>query len=367
MIKKILLILIFFSIFINTQAEEIKNTQEKIVKVYSSNIWLPKDDFFDGEKIRIYTKFKNENNFDIKQIIEFFDNDILIAEKKVKIVANSEITIWIDKILSFGEHKIISKIKETLKDEIGKEEKIKSPIIENLKILSIDLDTDKDGIGDKKDLDDDNDGISDVEEIKAGSDPKSKLSTPKIEEVKKTISITSEKTKSITNNLLEILTAKRDSFKQQIEKKINQRNEDILEKEKKNKIDKESYDVQEELILIKKEGVKKDFQKNKNIKKNIFNGSKTISDILKKTKIEIDKINNKKLTKEERDFSKACVYQAKYDKISEIQDEENSNSWWNTFTYYLLIILGFVFKNNFLTILFFILLFWMLWKLIKRF
>lgn len=360
--KKILLILLLFSFTFAAQAEEILNEES-----YSSDIWLSKENFFNGEKIRIYTKFKNNNDFDIEQTIEFYDNENLLGEKKVEVVAKEELIIWIDAELDSGEHRIISKIKETIKNTLDSKTTIESTDIQNLKEISIDLDTDGDGIGDENDSDDDNDGVLDVEEIEKGSDPKSSLSTPTIETTKEIITETAENTKNVAESLLDVFIQKRKSIENQLKNSLEEKTENKIKEEEKDKIDIDSYEIQNEINLIKKESSSINFKKQKEEKSKIFLKNTQISQVLETAKKEIIKLDKEKMTKDERDFSKACLYQAKYEKIEELYKEQNSISYWDNFIYYILIILTFIFTNNFLTILFLIFIFWILWKLIKRF
>lgn len=360
--------ILFFSFTFLVSAEDNQlNNQSKKIKVYSSNLWLSKDIFFSGEKIRIYTKFNNNNDFDIKQVVEFYDNQKLIGEKNIEIAAKNELVVWIDTELTSGEHKLTSKIKESLRDGIDGVEKITPPTLENLKQINVDLDTDQDGIGDKLDLDDDNDGISDEEEIKKGSDSKSKLSTPLIEEAKDTVTETTENTKNIAGGLLDIFVQKRESLENQINNKLEEKKKNKEIQIEKEKIDNQSYEIKEEKDLIKSQSDKEDFQKWLKERKKIFDDKWKISEVVDITKKEAEKINKKEITKEEKNLQKASLYQAKYDKIEELQENNSLISYWDNFIYYILLILDFISKSNFLTILFFILLFWIFWKLIKKF
>ncbi len=157
--------------------------QELNIDVYSTNIWTSPNQVFSGQKIRIYTTFKNTKKFDLNANIVFLDNDKEIETKSLPIASNKEATIWFDYIFNYGEHKIETKFKKIESDTLNGRYEIPAPKIIHSKLLSVDNDTDNDGMGDKIDLDDDNDGYSDEIELKKGSNPLSKISTPQTKKI----------------------------------------------------------------------------------------------------------------------------------------------------------------------------------------
>lgn len=129
--------------------------------------------FFAGEDLRVYSTLQNSSGFDLQGIINFYDNDKFIGDFNFFIANGKFIESWTDWRPSEGEHNLSIKISSLKKLEIAKEPKavILDKEISLSKKQVVDIDTDKDGIGNKEDLDDDNDNISDKKEIEQGTNP----------------------------------------------------------------------------------------------------------------------------------------------------------------------------------------------------
>jgi len=129
------------------------------------------DSFFAGEDIRVYATLQNNSGFDLQGIIYFDDNEKFIGDFNFFIADGRNIETWVDWRPSEGEHNLLVKISNLKKLEIAKvpKEVVLDEEIITTKKIDIDIDTDKDGIGNKEDLDDDNDNISDKKEIEQGT------------------------------------------------------------------------------------------------------------------------------------------------------------------------------------------------------
>lgn len=127
--------------------------------------------------------FFNNSNFDITGTITFYNNKKDFFIKKIEVSKNDLHHIKIPFSASEGENKLTAQILEVSK--IGDSGKKEGVLAEN-KIVSlgkksiyIDIDTDKDKLGDMVDEDDDGDGYLDKIEKEEGSDPLNKNHTPK--------------------------------------------------------------------------------------------------------------------------------------------------------------------------------------------
>ena len=90
--------------------------------------------------------------------------------------------IWIDWKAAEGEHRISARIVRARVAKVGGTEEsidLSLAAIPEARV-SVDTDTDKDGVGNKADDDDDNDGISDRDEERAGTNSLVKDDAPKI-------------------------------------------------------------------------------------------------------------------------------------------------------------------------------------------
>ncbi|MDD5152939.1 MAG: hypothetical protein PHS95_03035 [Candidatus Pacebacteria bacterium] len=172
--KKLFGILVIFSFLVTASVASALDAPIKNAGFVNSNIWYSKDSFFAGDKVRIYTVIFNASAYDLTGSVEFFDNDSSIGLVAFSIAGSGRAQdIWVDWVAKEGKHVITARI--PVANISGADGKKRSATIENQQAgkseLTIDLDTDKDGIGNKDDPDDDNDGVSDIDEIKNGTDP----------------------------------------------------------------------------------------------------------------------------------------------------------------------------------------------------
>ena len=376
--KKFFLFFIFFPSFIFAITID--------TRVYGNRIWLSSPYLILGNKVRIYAEFQNKNNFDTVQDIVFYDNDVKIGEKKIEIAANSKVISWIDyEVKKEGDHKFLAENKKVIKDDLEKKEEVKVKPEANLLVIKTDKDTDGDGIPNSKDDDDDNDGYKDEGEIKAGSNPESKISTPKTEKVVKKV-----------DNLLDVLNKKREEVQKSIQKKIIENQAEKKQTEKREekikniladykeyrkkieKIDKKNIDEfqKKELAKIQKES-KSDFdKKNKeNILKLVVlqkkkNDKRDLSSSIKKEFQLLNLVKNekelKKVVEEEKGkIKKDENYEVNSWMIKSLEDDkkkEFDGGWvmkfWN--------FLSWIFSSLFLTIIFIILVIYIFWKIVRK-
>lgn len=128
------------------------------------NIWFSKDPFFAGDTIRIYTGVFNGGTNDLIGVVEFQDNGVSLSRVDFTVTGGGRLReIWTDWKATEGSHAITAQIVEAKIARVGGQ-----PVAVTLAHNGmsrdervIDLDTDKDGIGNKVDRDDDNDGIED--------------------------------------------------------------------------------------------------------------------------------------------------------------------------------------------------------------
>ena len=142
-------------------------------------IWFSADEFFAGDPIRIYTAIQNNSGEEIQGVVEFFDNDQSLGKKDFIAPDRRISELWIDSIITEGEHDYSVVITEASVDIPGESLRAVTPrVIESEDILVAEIDTDGDDIADRLDTDDDNDGFSDIDEIAIGTDPLDKDNLP---------------------------------------------------------------------------------------------------------------------------------------------------------------------------------------------
>lgn len=138
-----------------------------------SAIWFSKEPSFSGEKVRIYSTVFNSSSDDLVGIIDFYDNGGFIGKADFSVAGNGKIKeVWTDWAATEGKHIISAKITEAKTAPIGGNQQtisLENNYVENT--IFVDVDTDKDNVGDQIDQDDDNDEIPDAEELKNGTNP----------------------------------------------------------------------------------------------------------------------------------------------------------------------------------------------------
>lgn len=137
-------------------------------------IWYSKDPFFSGDTVRVYSAVLNGTSDDIIGSVSFYDNGKEIGKTPFTAAGSGRLQeVWLDWQATEGEHEISARINNAFITKAG--EANKPVIISNSESgrseRFVDLDTDKDGVGNKNDADDDGDGVSDVIETQKGTDP----------------------------------------------------------------------------------------------------------------------------------------------------------------------------------------------------
>lgn len=211
--KQFIIILIFFCILPVSVFGQSNNVG--IIQ----GIWFSEGTFFAGDAIRIYTAIQNNTGDDIEGIIEFFDNDISIGTKDFSSLNRRISEIWIDTVVTEGEHNYSVKITEAAINRPGEPNELVVPrIIESDEIITVGIDTDGDDIGDSEDLDDDNDGFSDEEEQEKGTDPLNEQSVPVTNFIDE---IQEESERTIFQEIISALQNSDNKNKSDLEKKNN--------------------------------------------------------------------------------------------------------------------------------------------------
>jgi hypothetical protein len=139
---------------------------------FVQGIWYSSSQVFVGVPTRVYVAFRNNTDQDLTGTIRFTDNDSRIGTSYISALPGRLVEGWADWTPTFGEHKIAATVSDIKLHVIGagtENANVADMVAENT--LTVDYDTDKDGIGNANDPDDDNDGVSDVDEKARGSDP----------------------------------------------------------------------------------------------------------------------------------------------------------------------------------------------------
>ena len=132
----------------------------------TTDITFSKQEIFEGEEVRIYARVFNLGDVDVYGFILFQRNGREMADPQpISVKPNTYDDVFINWTAESGTHNIQAKIIGTnLTDENPDNDEA---VLDN---YFVDLDTDKDGIGNGQDADDDNDGLSDEKEIALGTD-----------------------------------------------------------------------------------------------------------------------------------------------------------------------------------------------------
>lgn len=137
------------------------------ISILETDITFSKTDLLDGDSVRIYGRVFNVGDTDVSGYVVFLKNNLEMANPQpISLKPNTYDDVFIDWQAKSGTYNIEVKI-------VGA-----NPADENSennatikKDVFIDLDTDKDGIGDSKDIDTDDDGLTNEEEKNIGTDP----------------------------------------------------------------------------------------------------------------------------------------------------------------------------------------------------
>jgi len=132
-----------------------------------SDVVFSKAEPIEGEEIRIFARIFNLGDKDVYGQVIFLSNGQELAEPQpISIRTNTYDDVFIDWIVEQGIHEIGVKIIET--DPMDEDIENNSVVKQN---FFVDIDTDKDGIGNLYDSDDDNDGLFDDTETIWGTNP----------------------------------------------------------------------------------------------------------------------------------------------------------------------------------------------------
>ena len=135
--------------------------------IIKSTIWYSKDPFFAGDSVRIYSGLFNGSDQDITGVAGFYVNNILVGSRDFSLPGGGVFEhIWADWLAFPGEHTVSVKITSAVIDpKIGESTPILlADLFTATDTVFVDIDTDKDLIGDMEDPDDDNDGILDEDD-----------------------------------------------------------------------------------------------------------------------------------------------------------------------------------------------------------
>lgn len=144
---------------------------------------------------RIYVAVRNNTKADLTGTIYFTDNNSPIGSSPISVLAGRLVEAWIDWTPTEGTHTVATRLGDVEIHEIGKEPQ--SVTIAGMTVqdnVTVDQDTDHDGLGDKTDLDDDNDNVSDTIEIQNGTNPLKAEDTKELTHSKDTTLITATTT-----------------------------------------------------------------------------------------------------------------------------------------------------------------------------
>lgn len=139
---------------------------------FVQGLWYSSPEFFAGAPVRIYVALRNNTEHDLSATIRFTDNNTRIGTSDVHALSGRLVEAWVDWTPTQGEHTIVATVSDAQLHIIGggtQQIDINGMLAEDT--LTVDIDTDKDGIGNTVDIDDDNDEVNDNDEKARGTDP----------------------------------------------------------------------------------------------------------------------------------------------------------------------------------------------------
>ncbi len=146
---------------------------------FVQGLWYSSEPLFADVPTRVYVALRNNTPHDLTGTVRFTDNGKRIGSSEVSALSGRLVETWIDWTPTSGEHVITASLSDATLHIIGggtKTVAIESILAEDA--LTIDADTDKDGIGNTVDTDDDGDTISDTDEKTRGTNPLVKNPVP---------------------------------------------------------------------------------------------------------------------------------------------------------------------------------------------
>ncbi len=139
---------------------------------FVQGLWYSKEPVFVGVTTRIYIALRNNTEHDLTGTVRFTDNDVRIGSSEVSALSGRLVEAWVDWTPTYGTHVISAKVTDaTLHILGGGTNSVDLIDISAEDTVTVDYDTDRDGIGNSEDTDDDNDTVSDADETVRGSDP----------------------------------------------------------------------------------------------------------------------------------------------------------------------------------------------------
>jgi hypothetical protein len=161
-------LLLFTLIFVPTSFLSAQGSNAGIVR----GLWYDQEVFFAGEPIRVYVAVRNNTGADLSGAVEFYVNGERIERNFIDALDGRIVESWADWTPKYGTSTVSATLSRTEISSTASGTKsvtLTSAIAED--IIFVDLDTDKDDIGNAEDSDDDGDGVSDEDEKIAGTDP----------------------------------------------------------------------------------------------------------------------------------------------------------------------------------------------------
>lgn len=154
-------------IFLSTPAHA-----DEVNAGFVQGLWYASPVVIADEPTRIYVALRNHTDQDLTGTVRFTDNGKRIGVSYVSALPGRLVEAWVDWTPSAGEHVIAASLSEIRLHTIGESPEtaeVVSMLAEDK--ITVDYDTDKDGVVNGDDTDDDNDGISDTDEIERGTNP----------------------------------------------------------------------------------------------------------------------------------------------------------------------------------------------------
>ena len=158
---------------------------------FVQGLWYSQEPVFVGVPTRIYVAVRNNTEHDLTGTVRFMDNGTRIGSSEISALSGRLVEAWVDWTPTDGEHNISAIVTDAKLHVIGgKTESIDVAGVTAEDSVTVDFDTDKDGVGNITDTDDDNDSILDTDEKARGSNPL--VPNPTTQEVPKTEEVVTE-------------------------------------------------------------------------------------------------------------------------------------------------------------------------------
>jgi len=139
---------------------------------FVQGFWYSNEALFADTQVRMYVALRNNTESELSGTVVFNDNGTTIISKNVQALAGRLVEAWADWTPMYGTHTLSATIESVTLYAVGKAPTtttVSNALAEDT--VFVDYDTDRDGVGNKKDTDDDGDGVSDKTEIANGTDP----------------------------------------------------------------------------------------------------------------------------------------------------------------------------------------------------